>query len=108
MTARKAPKKQGTQPAGSAPQRPVIGGRPVGTRGRTFTGRVVSDRMTKTVTVGWERSVYVPKYQRYERRRTSVKAHDETGARIGDLVEIVETRPISKTKHFIVNRRITQ
>lgn len=74
------------------------------TRGRTFTGKVVSDKMTKTVTVEWERRKYVPKYQRYEKRRTRIKAHNEMGAKKGDTVEIQETRPISKTKNFIVTR----
>ena len=82
----------------------VIKGKPLSTRGRTFMGAVISDRMTKTVTVEWERRKYVPKYQRYEKRRTRVKAHDEMNAKVGDIVEIVETRPISKTKNFLVMR----
>lgn len=112
MAAKKAPKKEAktadapAQHAGNVIA--VIGGKAVSTRGRTFTGRVTSDRMTKTVTVEWDRQKYVPKYQRYEKRRTSVKAHDETGAKIGDIVEIAETRPISKTKHFIVTKRLNQ
>ncbi len=76
------------------------------THGRTFIGTVTSDRMQKTVTVEWERRAYVPKYQRYEKRRTRVKAHDELGCVKGDKVEIRETRPLSKTKSFIVVRRI--
>jgi len=82
----------------------IIKGKPLGTRGRTFTGTVTSNRMAKTVTVEWERRKYVPKYQRYEKRRTRVKAHDELGVKIGDKVEIVETRPISKTKNFLVTK----
>jgi ribosomal protein S17 len=42
------------------------------TRGRTFTGIVVGDKMSKTVTVEWTRRSYIPKYERYERRRTRV------------------------------------
>lgn len=84
----------------------IIKGKPLSTRGRTFTGIIVSDRMSKTVTVEWERRRYVPKYQRYEKRRTRVKAHDELGVKMGDIVEIVETRPISKTKNFLVMRVI--
>jgi small subunit ribosomal protein S17 len=74
------------------------------TRGRTFTGIVVGDKMSKTVTVEWTRRSYIPKYERYERRRTRVKAHNpaEIDAREGDVVVIKETRPLSKTKHFIV------
>ena len=64
--------------------------------------------MTRTVTVEWERKEYMPKYERYERRRTRVKAHnpDSIAAKMGDIVKIVETRPISKTKSFIVTQII--
>lgn len=77
------------------------------TRGRTFTGVVVSDKMSKTVTVEWARRNYIPKYERYEKRRTRVKAHnpDEIDAAEGDLVTIKETRPLSKTKHFIIIKK---
>lgn len=76
------------------------------TRGRKFVGTVVSDKMQKTVTVEWERRKYVPKFQRYEKRRTRVKAHDTLGCKVGDRVEIAETRPRSKTKTFTVVRRV--
>ncbi|MBU0472017.1 MAG: 30S ribosomal protein S17 [Nanoarchaeota archaeon] len=73
-------------------------------RGRIFEGKVVSDKMHKTVTVEWDRKKYVRKYERYERRRTKVKAHnpESINAKEGDLVRIMETRPISKTKNFVV------
>lgn len=77
-------------------------------RGRTFTGVVVSDKMSKTVTVEWTRRYYIPKYERYEKRRSRVKAHnpDEIDAQTGDQVVIKETRPLSKTKHFIVIKKL--
>jgi ribosomal protein uS17 len=77
------------------------------THGRTFTGIVVGDKMHRTVTVQWERRHFVPKYQRYERRYTKVKAHnpDEIDAKKGDTVTIMETRPISKTKSFVVIKK---
>jgi len=80
----------------------------ISTRGRTFTGIVTSDKMSKTVTVEWERRKYIPKYERYQKRRTKVKAHNpqSINAEWGDTVEIMETRPISKTKNFIVTRII--
>lgn len=83
--------------------------KPLSIRGRTFTGIVVSDKMSKTVTVSWERRKYIPKYERYEKRRTKVKAHnpEEINAKKGDKVIIRETRPISKTKNFIVTEIIT-
>ncbi len=79
------------------------------THGRTFTGIVRSDRMHRTVTVEWERRHYVPKFQRYERRFSQVKAHnpDEIDAKAGDRVTVMETRPISKTKHFIIIKKHT-
>jgi len=77
------------------------------THGRMFTGTVVSDKMARTVIVAWERRHYVPKYQRYERRYSKVKAHNpaEIDAKKGDTVTVMETRPISKTKNFIVIKK---
>jgi small subunit ribosomal protein S17 len=74
------------------------------TRGRTFQGKVVSSKAHRTVTVEWNRKIFVPKYERYQLKRSKVKAHnpDEMGAKEGDEVIIQECRPISKTKKFIV------
>ena len=82
--------------------------RPLSTRGRTFVGKVVSAKAQKTVTVEWERRQYIPKYQRYQKKRTRVHAHnpEEIDAMEGDMVKIQETRPISKTKTFIVIEKI--
>ena len=73
-------------------------------RGRTFTGIVVSAKTHKTVTVEWERRRPIPKYEKYEKRKTKVKAHnpENISAEEGDLVVIKECRPISKTKSFII------
>jgi small subunit ribosomal protein S17 len=103
--AKKAEHKPAAQPDAS-PSTVIIKGKALSTRGRTFVGTVISNRMSKTVTVEWERRKFVTKYQRYEKRRTRVKAHDPMGLQIGDIVEIVETRPISKTKNFLVIRKI--
>ncbi len=72
---------------------------------RTLIGRVVSNKMDKTVTVLVERKVKHPVYGKYVVRSTKFHAHDESD-RIneGDLVEIAETRPISKTKAWTVTR----
>jgi small subunit ribosomal protein S17 len=74
------------------------------TRGRTFTGIVISDKMSKTATVRWERKQFLPKYERYQKRKTVVKAHIPDGMIVhtGDMVTITETRPLSKTKHFLI------
>ena len=82
----------------------TINNKSLSLRGREFQGTVTSDKMMDTVTVEWPRRRYVSKYQRYEKRRSKVKAHNpkEIDAKQGDLVKVQETRPISKTKAFIV------
>jgi len=66
---------------------------------RTLTGRVISDKMDKTITVLIERRVKHPIYGKYVKRSTKLHAHDETNqCHIGDTVTIRETRPLSKTK----------
>ena len=66
---------------------------------RTLTGRVVSDKMDRTITVRVERRVRHPLYGKIIRRSTKVHAHDEENScRIGDTVRVVECRPISKSK----------
>ena len=68
-------------------------------RANTLEGRVVSDKMQKTVTVLIERKVKHPMYDKYIRRATRLHAHDEEDqCREGDLVRIAECRPLSKTK----------
>ena len=65
-------------------------------------GLVTSDKMQKTVIVRVERQVRHRKYKRYIRRRTKFMAHDEIGAHLGDIVRIVETRPLSARKRWRV------
>jgi small subunit ribosomal protein S17 len=70
---------------------------------REWVGRVVSNKMNKTVVVAVERSVMHPLYRKVLRRLTKFKAHDELNAcNIGDRVRMIETRPISKDKHWRV------
>ncbi|WP_306605512.1 30S ribosomal protein S17 [Azonexus sp.] len=70
---------------------------------RTLIGRVVSDKMEKTVTVLVERKVKHPMYGKVMVRSKKYSAHNEANvAKAGDLVEIVETRPVSKTKAWAV------
>ena len=76
---------------------------------RTLIGRVVSNKMDKTVTVRVERRVKHPVYGKYVVRSTKYHAHDESNqVNQGDLVEIAETRPISKTKTWTVKRVVQQ
>jgi small subunit ribosomal protein S17 len=69
------------------------------------TGMVVGDKMNKTVVVEVRTTVLHPRYKKYLRRRRRFKAHDaENDCRIGDRVEIIETRPLSKTKRWRVRK----
>jgi small subunit ribosomal protein S17 len=68
---------------------------------QTLTGVVVSDRMDKTVVVLVNRLVKHPVYKKYIRRRAKFMAHDEKNvARMGDTVEIVQSRPLSRLKRW--------
>ncbi len=68
---------------------------------KVYRGRVVSDKMDKTVTVAVETMKKHPLYGKRVKYTKKFKAHDEkNAAREGDLVEIMETRPLSKTKRF--------
>jgi small subunit ribosomal protein S17 len=89
-------------PKGVDPKDPFYGSLKV--RGRIFTGTVMSAKMQKTVSVEWPRKTFNKKYERFEMRRTTVKAHnpESIDAKEGDLVRIAETRPLSKTKNFVV------
>jgi small subunit ribosomal protein S17 len=72
---------------------------------RTLIGRVVSDKMDKTVTVLIERRVKHPMYEKIIARSTKYHAHNENNeAKSGDLVEIQECRPIAKTKAWVVTK----
>jgi small subunit ribosomal protein S17 len=76
-------------------------------RRKTRQGRVVSDKMDKTVVVAVESRVRHPLYGRIVRRTKRFKAHDETNQyHVGDTVEIVECRPLSKDKTWRVLRLI--
>ena len=71
-------------------------------RRKTRTGVVVSDKMTKTVTVELTRRLADPLYGKQVKRTKRVAAHDEQGAKAGDTVRIMETRPLSRTKRWRV------
>jgi small subunit ribosomal protein S17 len=76
-------------------------------RGRTFEGNVIR-KLPGRVTIEFERMIKLPKYERYEKRRTKVHARltdcmrDEVS--VGDRIEVAETRPVSKMIHFVVSK----
>jgi len=87
---------QKTAPAAAPARKPLIA---------TETGRVVSDKMNKTVTVLVQRRVKHPLYGKVVTKSAKYHAHDENNEyRAGDLVEIVATRKLSKTKAWKVSR----
>lgn len=74
---------------------------------RTLIGRVVSDKMQKTVTVLVERRVKHPLYGKYVAKSKKYHAHDETNQyKDGDMVEISESKPISRSKSWVVTRLV--
>jgi len=76
---------------------------------RTLTGRVVSDKMEKTITVLVERQVKHPLYKKYVKRSSKFHVHDENNeGHIGDVVAITECRPISKTKSWRLHEVVTR
>ena len=82
---------------------------PVRSRRRTVTGVVVSDKMHKTIVIQVERTVIHPVFKKYLRRRSKLTAHDANNdAGVGDKVEIMATRPISKTKSFRLVRIVSK
>ncbi|MCF7861111.1 30S ribosomal protein S17 [Candidatus Woesearchaeota archaeon] len=74
-------------------------------RGFSFSGKIVSMDIHNSCSVEWQRTRYIPKYERYEKRKSKVRAHIPKcleGIKEGDTVKIHECRPLSKTINFIV------
>lgn len=74
---------------------------------KKLIGKVVSNKMLKTIVVEVERKIVHPKYKKVIVRHKKYKVHNEDkNIKLGDMVEIVETRPISKEKHFKVVKKL--
>ncbi|NTW59571.1 MAG: 30S ribosomal protein S17 [Nitrospirae bacterium] len=70
---------------------------------KSFVGRVVSDKMDKTVVLAVTRRIAHSRYNKVVKRTTKYKAHDEKNeCKVGDMVRVIETRPISKDKRWKV------
>ncbi|MBI2141219.1 30S ribosomal protein S17 [Candidatus Woesearchaeota archaeon] len=76
--------------------------------GRHFTGVIASARMRRTASIVIEKTRFMRKYERYERRLSSIKVHNPEciSAKEGDKVEVFECRPLSKTKHFVITKKL--
>jgi len=79
-------------------------------RGRQLTGTVTSTKMRKTAVIEFKRLHFLPKYERYEKRMTKLKVHNPEciNAQYGDIVKIMECRPLSKTKNFVIVQSLGQ
>ena len=77
-------------------------------RGRQFIGTVVSTKMKKTAIIEFKRLHFLKKYERYEKRRTKLKVHNPEciSAKDGDVVKVIECRPLSKTKNFVIIQKL--
>ncbi|MFH1451606.1 MAG: 30S ribosomal protein S17 [archaeon] len=88
---------------------PVHGERKLKLRGRTFEGMVIQ-KLPGRITIQFERMIKLPKYERYEKRRTKIHARlpdcMKNDVSVGDLIQVSETRPISKIIHFVVSKVI--
>jgi small subunit ribosomal protein S17 len=91
----------------SEAQTAVAAAAPAAKNTRTLVGKVVSDKRTKTVTVLVERRAKHELYGKIVARSRKYHAHDENGDyKMGDVVEISESRPLSKTKNWVVTRLV--
>ncbi len=79
-------------------------------RTKVLEGKVVSAKMQRTVIVQKDYLHYIPKYMRFERRRSRISAHNPPciSAKEGDIVKIAECRPISKTVSFVVVEKVSE
>ncbi len=75
--------------------------------GRRLSGTVSSARMRRTANIVIERMAVLKKYDRHERRRSKLKVHNPEciSAKEGDRVDVIECRPLSRTKHFVIVRK---
>lgn len=72
--------------------------------GRSLTGEIIRTKSHKTASMVRVRQHFLKKYERYEKRRTKIQVHNPPciNAKVGDKVKVVETRPLSKTKNFVI------
>lgn len=78
--------------------------------GRRHIGEVLKAKTLRDALVAWERPYYLPKYERYEKRRTKLMVHNPPciAAKQGDMVEIMESKKISKTKNFVIIQKLAR
>ncbi len=90
------------------PKCPFTGGLAV--KKELLQGKVIKKDTNRSATIEWFRPYYVPKYERYEVRRSRVRVHNPPAldAQVGQTVLVAKTRPLSKTKHHVIIQIITK
>ena len=80
----------------------------IGLKSESYTGKIIRKDSNRSATIEWNRQNYIPKYERYEKRRSRLRVHnpDCIGAEIGDVVHVRKTRPLSKTKNFVIVEKV--
>ncbi len=75
-----------------------------------FKGVIVKKDLNRSATIGWSRSSYVPKYERYEIKKSRLRVHNPAciDAKIGDKVLVARTRPLSKNKNHVIIGKISE
>ena len=75
-----------------------------------LVGTIIKKDANGSATIEWERSRFIPKYERYEFRRSRIRVHNPASinAQIGEKVLVARTRPISKTKHHVIIKILTE
>ena len=73
-------------------------------RGKIFKGRIIKADFNRTATIEFPFNYYIPKYERYEKRRTRIRVHNPAciNAKLGDNVTAMECKPLSKSKSFVI------
>ena len=101
----KAPKSKGTVPDKKCPFYGEIS-----VKKELVTGTVVKRDTSRSATIEWNKSSYVPKYERYAMKRSRMRVHSPTclDAQIGQEVVVARTRPLSKTKNHVIIKVITE
>ena len=79
-------------------------------RGKQITGKVVRVNVGMTTLIELERRAYIPKYERYQKKRTRLWVHHPTclNVEVDDIVKVMETRKISKTKNFVIIQNLSK
>jgi len=82
----------------------------INVKNEMFSGKVVKKDINRSATIEWNKSSYVPKYERYAMKRSRMRVHSPTclDAQIGQEVVVARTRPLSKTKNHVIIKVITE